>query len=115
MSRHRARESAEPEGHELVARGNTLAGGAEAIDEAIIVVDGWRRPTEFAVRFTELTAQRFAPGLTAVPVDAPYPPCIPRDRGLVRRASASQTGDAIWAYLVEFAAKSAAGGRVRLI
>ncbi len=84
----------------------------EAVDEVIIIVDGWDRPTEFAVRFTELTAQRFAPGLTAVPVDAPCALCVPRDQELVGRASASRTSDAIWADPVGFGAKSAAGGRV---
>ena len=53
----------------------------EAVDEAINIVDGWGRPVEFAIRFTELTAQRFAPGLAAVPVDAPYASFIPATMG----------------------------------
>ena len=68
----------------------------EAVDEAIIVVDGWGRPTEFAARFTELTAQRFAPGLAGVPVDAPHAPVIPATRGwsdaLQRRRPATRYG-----------------------
>lgn len=84
----------------------------EAVDEVIIIVDGWGRPVEFAVRFTELTAQRFAPGLTTVPVHAPCALCILRDQDLVGRASASRTSEAIWADPVGFGAKSAARGRV---
>src|SRR5690606_3469103 len=45
------------------------------VDEALILADRLRRPTEIAVRpagrFTEITAYRFAPCLTSVPASAP--------------------------------------------
>lgn len=66
-----------------------------SVDEALILADRLRRPTEIAVRpagrFTEITAYRFAPCLTSVPGSAPSATENPAAGAGSTRASASPT------------------------
>lgn len=90
----------------------------ESVDEALILADQVRRPTEIAVRpagrFTEITAYRFAPCLTAVPGSAPSAIENPAAGAGSTRASASPTRGATRAAETSaagFARTSATGGR----
>jgi sporulation protein YlmC with PRC-barrel domain len=90
----------------------------ESVDEALILADRLRRPNEIAVRpagrFTEITAYRFAPCLTAVPGSAPSAIENPAAGAGSTRASASPTRGATRAAgtsAAGFASASATGGR----
>ncbi|TCP58562.1 hypothetical protein EV663_1219 [Rhodovulum bhavnagarense] len=90
----------------------------ESVDEALILADRLRRPTEIAVRhagrFTEITAYRFAPCLTSVPGSAPSAIESPAAGAGSTRASASPTRGATRAAETSaagLARTSATGGR----
>jgi len=90
----------------------------ESVDEALILADQLRRPTEIAVRpagrFTEITAYRFAPCLSSVPGSAPSATENPAAGAGSTRASASPTRGATRAAETSaagFARTSATGGR----
>ena len=87
-------------------------------DEALLLADRLRRPTEIAVRpagrFTEITAYRFAPCLTSVPGSAPSAIESPAAGAGSTRASASPTRGATRAAETSaagFARTFATGGR----
>lgn len=89
-----------------------------SVGEALILADELRRPTEIAVRpagrFTEITAYRFAPCLTAVPGSAPSAIENPAAGAGSTRASASPTRGATRAAETSaagLARTSATGGR----
>ena len=90
----------------------------ESVDEALLLADHLRRPTEIAVRpagrFTEITAYRFAPCLTAVPGSASSAIENPAAGAGSMCASASPTRGATAAadiYAVGLVKTSAIGGR----
>ena len=90
----------------------------DRVDRALTLTDGLRRPTEIAVRpagrFTEITACRFAPCLTAVPGSAPSVTASPAAGAGSTRASASPIPGATPAENVFAAATArtfATGGR----